>query len=94
MADPDILTDPLSAPGSAPAPPGGAISPGAMPGPTPGLTPGWQAAMLPDDLKTDQTLSRFKDVGSLAKSYVELRKTVGDGDMVRVPKAEDRKSVV
>jgi transposase len=41
---------------------------------------------LPPELKLDKTLADFKDVGSLAKSYVETKKHVGDA--VRVPKAD------
>lgn len=36
----------------------------------------WRST-LPEDLRGDPTLALFKDVGGLAKSYVEARKTIG-----------------
>jgi hypothetical protein len=39
--------------------------------------------MLPEDLRGNETLAQFKDVGSLAKSYVEARSMLGS--MVRIP---------
>lgn len=41
---------------------------------------------LPGELKLDKTLADFKDVGALAKSYVETKKLVGDA--VRIPKPD------
>jgi hypothetical protein len=74
----ETLTDntiPLEAPGSAPAPAGVTISPGAD----------WRSG-LPEDLRGEKALADFKDVGSLAKSYVETKRLVGDA--VRIPKAD------
>jgi hypothetical protein len=48
-------------------------------------TTDWRES-LPGDLKLDKTLADFKDVGSLAKSYVETKKLVGDA--VRIPKPD------
>jgi hypothetical protein len=42
--------------------------------------------LLPEDLRGDETLGRFKDTGALAKSYLELRKM--QGAQVTIP-AED-----
>lgn len=38
--------------------------------------PSWRDT-LPEDLKADKSLESFKDVGALAKSYVETKKLVG-----------------
>lgn len=38
--------------------------------------PSWRDG-LPDDLKAEKSLESFKDVGALAKSYVETKKMVG-----------------
>lgn len=38
---------------------------------------------LPEDLRGDATLQKFKDVGGLAKSYLELQKMTGSS--VRIP---------
>jgi len=43
----------------------------------------WRSG-LPDDLKSEKSLESFKDVGGLAKSYVEGQKLIGSS--VRVPK--------
>ena len=43
---------------------------------TPPPTPTWRDT-LPEDLKADASLATFKDVPSLAKSYVETKKLVG-----------------
>jgi len=43
----------------------------------------WRSG-LPEDLKTEKSLESFKDVGGLAKSYVEGQKLIGGS--VRVPK--------
>lgn len=50
--------------------------PVAPPTPPPESIPEWRAS-LPDDLKADPSLATFKDVPSLAKSYVETKKLVG-----------------
>lgn len=46
----------------------------------------WQTQHLSEDLQGNDTLSKFKDVGSLGSSYLELQKMVGS--RVKVP-AED-----
>jgi len=43
---------------------------------------------LPDDLKNDAALKDFKDVGSLAKSYVETKKLVGGS--IRLPSGKGK----
>jgi hypothetical protein len=43
----------------------------------------WQTQYLSEDLQANDTLSKFKDVGSLGNSYVELQKLVGS--RVKVP---------
>ena len=43
----------------------------------------WQTQYLSEDLQSNDTLSKFKDVGSLGNSYVELQKLVGS--RVKVP---------
>lgn len=43
----------------------------------------WRAG-LPDDLRTEKSLEAIKDVGGLAKSYVESQKMIGGS--VRLPK--------
>jgi len=43
----------------------------------------WQDG-LPDDIKSDETLGRFEDVGALAKSYLEARTMIGS-DTVKIP---------
>jgi hypothetical protein len=40
---------------------------------------------LPPELQKDKTLHVFKGVEDLAKSYLEIRKTVGDSSVVRLP---------
>lgn len=44
--------------------------------PTTETTSSWTSS-LPEDLRGNQSLGKFKDVGSLAKSYVELEKHAG-----------------
>ena len=48
-------------------------------------TTDWRES-LPADLKADKSLATIKDVGSLAKSYVEAQKLVGGS--IRLPKAD------
>jgi len=48
-------------------------------------TPDWKES-LPDDLKADPSLVAFKDLGSLAKSFVETKKLVGQ--TLRAPAAD------
>jgi hypothetical protein len=43
----------------------------------------WQSQHLPEDLQGNDTLSKFKDVGALGTSYLELQKMVGS--RVKVP---------
>lgn len=43
----------------------------------------WQTQHLPEDLRGNETLSKFKDVGALGNSYLELQKMVGS--RVKVP---------
>ncbi len=43
---------------------------------------------LPDELKAEKSLESFKDIGGLAKSYVEAQKMIGGS--IRIPK-EDAK---
>ena len=52
--------------------------------PTTTITPSWRDT-LPDDLKADKSLESFKDVGGLAKSYIETKKLVGAKQGVTVP---------
>lgn len=47
--------------------------------------PDWRES-LPGELRADKILADFKDVGALAKSYVETKRLVGDA--VRLPKAD------
>lgn len=42
----------------------------------------WQGRYLPEDLRENETLSKFKDVGSLGSSYLELQKMVGSRDKI------------
>jgi len=49
--------------------------------------PTWRDS-LPDDLKADKSLESFKDVGALAKSYVETKKMVGAKAAPTVPGAQ------
>lgn len=46
----------------------------------------WRAS-LPEDLRAEKSLESFRDIGSLAKSYVETKKLVGSKTegMVKVP---------
>lgn len=43
--------------------------------------PSWRDA-LPDDVRADKSLESFKDVGGLAKSYIETKKLVGQKSAV------------
>lgn len=71
MADPVVVADPVVAP----------VEPV-----TPVVTPSWRDT-LPDDLKADKSLADFKDVGALAKSFVETKKLVGGKSAVPDDKA-------
>lgn len=61
----------------------------AEPTPTPEPQPSWRDT-LPDELKADPSLASFKDVPSLAKSFVETKKMVGakTEGLVKVPGAD------
>lgn len=43
----------------------------------------WQARYLPDDLKENATLQKFKDVGGLSSSYLSMQEMLGS--RVKVP---------
>jgi hypothetical protein len=51
--------------------------------------PEWMAS-LPDDMRADASLARFKDVGGLAKSYRELERFTGadKASLLKLPKDE------
>jgi hypothetical protein len=46
----------------------------------------WQARYLPDDLKENATLQKFKDVGGLSSSYLSMQEMLGS--RVKVPTEE------
>ena len=46
----------------------------------------WQSRYLSEDLRENDTLNKFEDVGSLGKSYLELQKMVGS--RIKVPTDE------
>ena len=46
----------------------------------------WQARYLPDDLKENATLQKFKDVGGLSSSYLSMQEMLGS--RVKVPTDE------
>lgn len=58
------------------APPADAPPADAPPADAPPASPEWLAT-LPDDLKGDATLSRYKDIEALARGHVETKKLVG-----------------
>ncbi len=91
--------DPIA---SAPNTPGADLAPAADPAPAsplgradpapaadPAADPGAKAWMdsLPDDLKGDKTLARFKSVEELAAGLVERQKMLGN--RIELPKADD-----
>lgn len=49
----------------------------------------WRTS-LPDDLKANPSLSKYKDVGALASSYVNLEKLLGS-EKIPLPKSRDDK---
>jgi hypothetical protein len=51
--------------------------------------PDWKT-LLSDELKTEKSLEQFKDVPSLAKSYVETKRKVGDA--LHIPDGEDNEA--
>jgi hypothetical protein len=67
--------------------PSGTPAPNGNGGATWETTRDWRDS-LGDELRLDKSLADFKDVGALAKSYVSLRKTIGDREVVRVPKPD------
>src|SRR4030095_3808230 len=69
------------APASAAAPPGATITP-----PVATLPSGAWRPTLPDEMKAEPSLGGFKDVGALAKAWVETKRLVGDA--VKVPKPD------
>ena len=46
----------------------------------------WQSRYLSEDLRENDTLGKFEDVGSLGKSYLELQKMVGS--RIKIPTDE------
>lgn len=68
------------------APPAAAIEGDGGTPPEGAATPREWMTSLPDGLKADASLARFEDVPSLAKSYVELRSTMGN--RLAVPAAD------
>lgn len=52
------------------------------PSPAPAAPADWRSA-IPEDVRSHPALSSFKDVGALAKSYVEAQKMIGGS--VRIP---------
>lgn len=60
--------------------------PAAAPGADPAPLASWMES-LPDDLKADKTLSRYKSVEDLAKGLVEKQAMIGN--RIELPKADD-----
>ena len=54
---------------------------------SPSASGDWRAS-LPEDIRSEKSLESFKDVGSLAKSYVETKRLVGAKQGVTVPGAD------
>lgn len=52
------------------------------------MLPDEQAAMIPDDIRSDPGLQSFNDVGSLAKSYLETKSMVGRS--IQLPAKESK----
>lgn len=77
------MPDPVADPNVAGNPPSGTPAPAPLPAPG----SDWRSS-LPDELKAEKSLETFKDIPSLAKSYVEAQKMIGGS--VRIPK-EDAK---
>lgn len=71
-------TAPETAPVRAPAPPGATNGAGVAPA----ASADWRAS-LPEELKAEPSLGGFKDVGALAKAWVETKRMVGDA--VKIP---------
>lgn len=69
---------------TAPAEPAAATAPAGQPQTNPGETyPEWFSS-IPDDLKAEPSLKTFKDVGTLAKSYIHAQKMIG-ADKIAIP---------
>lgn len=86
------MPEDILAPGSAPVatqptetPPAGA-APAADAGKDPPAQDGW-LSMVGEDLRSAPSLSKFKDVGQLAASYVNLEKHMGS-DKIAIPNAK------
>jgi hypothetical protein len=47
---------------------------------------------LPEDIRGETSLANFKDVGSLAKSYVETKRMIGDPAVLKPPKDPGQKA--
>lgn len=54
----------------------GTLTQEAAPPPDRAVTTDWRAS-LPEDLRAEKSLESFKDIGALAKSYVETKQLVG-----------------
>jgi len=81
-------TDTLPAPAPSPAAPSANALSGAPSPPDAGLPSApWQST-LPEDLRTAKSLEKFKDVGAMAKSYIELEKKTGTA--VAIPGPESK----
>ncbi len=74
--------DPAAPPAGGAEPPAGGASPPAA---------SWLDG-LPDDIKAAPSLSKYKDVGDLAKAYVNAEKLIGRGGVV-IPKDGDAPEV-
>jgi len=78
---PDPIAEPIPTPTPEP-------TPTPTPEPTPTPVPTSENAFLdslPEDIRAEPTMSRFKNVGDLAKSYLETRNAIGE-DKVTIPK--------
>lgn len=88
---------PTPSPAAEPAPPASALgrtdpapaAPAPLSDPAP-VNPDFLSS-LPEDLRGEKALHVFKDVGDLAKSYVETKQLVGQ--RVALPKADDADSI-
>lgn len=88
MPDPTTpVTDPPADPPAGPPaggdPPVGEPTIMAAPAPPPPPT-SWRDD-LPDDLKTNKSIEKFKDKAALAKGYVDLEKSSSRGDRILIP---------
>lgn len=60
-------------------------APAAVVSQDPAAQPDWRAG-LPEELRSEKSLESFKDIPSLAKSFVETKKSMGNA--IRIPKAD------